>query len=177
MYRFVRFRLLALLLLLISTFSFAVENTGPCAIAPIKNDPKRINIFKPDQEVYLGEILANWRSESGSIVDDATLNAYLNKIGQRLVKKLPPTDLDFRFYVYDSSEANGYSIAGGRVYITRKLIAFARTEDEIAGVIAHELGHIVTHQQAVTFSKIFKDKIGATEFKDRNDLMEKFHQM
>ncbi len=171
-----RIYLLVLLFVLISTLAFCVE-PNTCALAPIKNDPKRINSFKPDQEVYLGEILAEWGNGSGSIVDDAALNAYLTKIGQRLVKKLPPTGLDFRFYVSDSPEANGYSIAGGRVYITRKLIAFARTEDEIAGVIGHELGHIVTHQQAVTFSRIFKDKIGATEFADRKDVMEKFHRM
>ncbi len=158
MHRIAALRLFALLIVFVTAAGFAVEPAGPCSITPIKNDPKRVNIFTPDQEIYLGDILANWRSDTGSIVDDSALNDYLTRIGQRLVNKLPPTNLDFRFYVYDAPEANGYSIAGGRVYITRKLISFARSEDEIAGVIAHELGHIVTHQQAITFSSFSRTR-------------------
>jgi hypothetical protein len=172
-----RFWQIFFLLFFFANFSFGLEKTGVCAFAPIKPDPKMVNSFTPEQEVWLGEILSEWNHDSGWIVEDEALNAYLDKIGKRLVKELPPTNLDFRFYVYDSPVSNAYSIAGGRVYATRKLIGFTRNEDELAAVLAHELGHIVTHQQATVFSRIFQEEIGATKFGDRKDMEAKFNQM
>jgi hypothetical protein len=170
-------RVIAVLLLLIFAPSVTRAIEPSCAVAPIKPDPKRANYFTPEQEVYLGEILADWNGDTARIVDDSALNSYLKKIGSRLVAHLPKTDLDFRFYVYDAPVANAYSIAGGRVYVTRKLIGFTRNEDELAAVMAHELGHIVTHQMAYDFSQLFKKQIGVTTFTDRKDLIEKFHLM
>ena len=48
----------------------------------------------------------------------------------------------------DSDEVNGFSIAGGHIYIHRKLAAVAKSDDELAGVIGHEIGHIISHQFA-----------------------------
>lgn len=155
---------------------FALE-PGSCAIAPIKADPKIANAFTAEQEVYLGDILAEYGQVNGVAIENDVLNSYLSLIGVRLVKQLPPTNLSFRFYVADASYANAFSIAGGRVYVTRKLIAFNRSEDELAAVIAHELGHIVTHQQAILFTKVFRQKIGVTSFADRKDLEDGFHRL
>jgi predicted Zn-dependent protease len=79
---------------------------------------------------------------------DVAENAYLEQIGTRLLAVLPPTHIKFHFVLVDSVEINGFSLAGGRVYITRKLVANAHNEDEVAGVIAHEMGHILSHQFA-----------------------------
>ncbi len=171
-------RVLALVIVvyLFSTFVYAVEK-GACAFDPIKTDPKHTNVFAPDQEVFLGDILAEVGHMNATVVEDEELTRYLNVIGNRLIKQLPQTNLNFRFFLSDAPYANAFSIAGGRVYVTRKLIGFAHNEDELAAVMAHELGHIVTHQQAVLFTKIFKAQIGVTEFKDRKDLENKFQEM
>src|ERR1700761_8059640 len=157
----VRAFIAALLWLISIGVAFAIEN--PCAFEPIKTDPKAANAFTPDQEVYLGDILAQMGHVDTTIVDDAALTSYLNTIGNRLVKQLPPNNLNFRFYLSDAPYANAFSIAGGRVYVTRKMIGFTRNEDELAAVMAHELGHIVTHQQAILYTRIFKGQIGVTE--------------
>ena len=66
---------------------------------------------------------------------------------------------------------------GGRIYITRKLIAFARNEDELAGVLAHELGHLAARQTAADMTRAFKKVLGVTEVKDRRDIFEKYNQL
>jgi len=62
------------------------------------------------------------------------------------------------------------------VYISRKIVAFAHNDDEIAGILAHELGHIVTHQSAIEMTRAFREVLGVTSVGDRNDVFRKFHQ-
>jgi WD40 repeat protein len=93
-----------------------------------------------------------------------------------LVRHLLPTKLNFRFYLIDLPEPNAFSIAGGRVYVARKLIAMTSSEDELAGVLAHEMGHIVTHQSGIYMSRRFREVLGVTQVADRKDVFEKFHQ-
>jgi predicted Zn-dependent protease len=63
--------------------------------------------------------------------------------GEKLIKHLPNQGIKFQFFIIDIPEANAFNIPGGYVFISRKLIGFAANEDEVAGVIAHELGHAV----------------------------------
>jgi beta-barrel assembly-enhancing protease len=86
----------------------------------------------------------------GYLNDDPELTSYLQQLGERIVGHLPPTRLRYRFFLADWPLVNAFSLSGERVYIPRKLVANARNEDELAAVIGHELGHITTHQQAIT---------------------------
>ena len=133
------------------------------------------NIFSPEQEIELGDILAAFVEPSIHPIDDEALAARLRAVADRLVAQLPPTGLRFRFYLADWPQANAASIAGGRVYVARKLVSFAKSEDEVAGVLAHELGHIVTHQQAIDFTGYFQ-QIGITEVGDARDIFDKYNR-
>jgi predicted Zn-dependent protease len=133
------------------------------------------NMFNPEQEIALGDLQAARIESELSTMDDPQLTAYLNTIGERLVRHLPATQLRYRFYLSNEPEANAFAISGGRVYVTRKLIMNAHTEDELAGVIGHELGHIVTHQLAQEYTSYFK-QLGMFTIGDRRDLEEKFHR-
>ena len=148
--------------------------SAPCSITPIR--PSRdANMFTPSQEVDLGEVLVEIVRDNAKELDDPDLTAYLQQIGDRLASHLPPLGLKYRFYLSNLPTANAFSIAGGRVYVTRKLIGFARSEDELAGVLAHELGHIVTHQSAIEYTRFFH-AIGITEISDQADIEAKFHR-
>ncbi len=135
------------------------------------------NMFSPEQEDYLGGFLAEKIAPSMNVIEDEQLTGELQRIGKRLVENLPPTGLHFRFYLSDSPQANAFSIVGGRVYVTRKLIAVVHNEDELAGVMGHELGHIVTHQQAILFTKIFRERLGITEVSDKKDIYNKMNRL
>lgn len=110
-------------------------------------------------------------------VQDPAENEYLSRIAKRLLAALPPTTIQFRVILVDSPEVNGFSLAGGRVYLTRKLVANANSEDEVASVIAHEMGHILSHQFAVETTADLKRLLGVTSVSDKADIYAKFQRL
>jgi hypothetical protein len=108
-------------------------------------------------------------------IQDEELLAYVRQIGDRLIRHLPPTGLKFQFYIVDIPSANAFNTPGGYVFLSRKLIAFAKTEDELAGVMAHELGHATVRHAASDVSDLFKKILNVTQVGDRKDITEKFN--
>ena len=89
----------------------------------------------------------------GGEYDDLELQAYVNQIGDRLqaVSELP--DLDFTFTLLNSDVVNAFALPGGYVYISRGLLALAENEAEVAGVMAHEVGHVTARHSAQRYSR------------------------
>jgi hypothetical protein len=172
-------RLLCLIvsLLLCASVAFGQQDTSPCAQTPLASPKQGANMFTPEQEAMLGDFFAEHGASSIRPIEDKNLSAELERIGGKLVKHLPPTNLKFQFFLSDASEANAFSLVGGRVYVTRKLVATVKSEDELAGVMGHELGHIVTHQQAKLYTRVFQEKLGIREVGDRKDLYQKLNRM
>ena len=113
--------------------------------------PKLQHLFS-EQEMVLGDL--NYQRMAGETchIQDEKLLAYVREIGERLVRHLPPTGLKFQFFIIDIPEANAFNTPGGYVFLSRKLIAFTKTEDELAGVMAHELGHATVRHSASDIS-------------------------
>ena len=172
--RFIGNLLCTLLAVPFLTISLASQQDCPVppAIQPV---PHELNIFSDKQEIDLGDAMAESLARRIKIIDDDKLSAYLRALGDRLVQHLPPTQLKFRFYLMELPEVNAFSIAGGRVYVSRKIVALTKADDELAGVIAHELGHIVTHQTAIQMTARLRAVLGVTQVGDRADIFEKFH--
>ena len=133
------------------------------------------SIFTDQQEQDLSDALAELY-ESNMKVNAPGANDELTRIGQKLLATLPPTGMTFRFRVYESGEINAFGIGGGHVYMSRKLIAAVKNEDELAGVLAHEIGHIVAHQTGIDFSRAFRVRMGVTQVGDRADIFAKVHR-
>jgi WD40 repeat protein len=149
-----------------------------CPLPPaIQQASYQQNIFSDQQEVDLGDALAETIAHKTRIIEDDKLTAHLREIGDRLVQYLPPNQMKFRFYLVELNYTNAFSITGGRVYVSRKMVAFVHDDDELAGVLSHELGHIVTHQTAIEFSARLRDLLGVTQVGDRADVFEKVHQL
>lgn len=145
----------------------------PPVLAPLQPG---IDIFSDAQEADLGDAMAEMAAPRVRIIEKDDLSEHLRALGNRLVQHLPPNHLNFRFYLVELPEPNAFSIAGGRVYVSRKLILFTHSEDELAGVMAHELGHIITHQTGIYMTRRFREVLGVTQAGDRNDVFTKFHQ-
>lgn len=77
------------------------------------------------------------------IVQDAAVNGYLTVLGDSLAGLTGVHDLTWRFRLVNSAEVNAYSIAGGYVYVTRGLVARTATMNQFAGVVGHEIAHVV----------------------------------
>jgi hypothetical protein len=169
----------ALCLFFIPALSFAqaADDNTPCPAAPSVLKSAGTNIFNDQQEQYLGEAIAEYLEPDLKLIPHSGENDYLAAIGQKLLAVLPPTGIHFQFRLYDSGELNAFSVAGGRVYISRKLVSAAQSEDDIAGVIAHELGHLFTHQTAIEMSEAFRKQLAVTSVTDRADIFARFHQL
>ena len=101
--------------------------------------------INPEQEYYIGRavaanILGTYRLWNGN----PALTAYLNNICMAITINSPRPDVfnGYRVAILDSNEINAFATSGGHIFLTRGLINVARTEDALAGVIAHEVAHI-----------------------------------
>jgi len=149
--------------------------SSPCELPAPNFTTTGPNIFNDRQEQDLGDALAEGFEADMRIAPPAA-DDELTRIGEKMLATLPPSGIHYRFRIYDSGEVNAFSIAGGRVYVSRKLIAAATSEDELAGVVAHELGHLSTHQTAIEMTYLFKVRMGVTQVGDRADVFAKVHQ-
>ena len=73
---------------------------------------------------------------------DSTLNAYVDEVGERLVVALGKSPFQFEFNVVDMAEPNAFALPGGFIYVSRGLLSLVNEEDELAGVIGHEMIHV-----------------------------------
>lgn len=166
----------AISLLLVPLLKASAVDQQTCPLPPaIQAVSHESNIFSDQQEIDLGDAMAESLSQHVKIIHDDTLNAYLRALGERVAQHLPPTQLKFRFYLIELPEVNAFSISGGRVYVSRKIVALTKSDDELAGVVAHELGHIVTHQAAIQTTARLRQVLGVTQVHDRADVFDKFH--
>ena len=86
--------------------------------------------------------------ETIGIYDDPEVAAYVDGIGQLLVANSSMPDATFTFTVLDSPDINAFALPGGFIYVNRGLLAYLETEAELAGVIAHEIGHITENHHS-----------------------------
>jgi hypothetical protein len=164
-----------LFLVLCITLGCVTASAQDCKPPAITANSQNYNIFSPEQEMILGELNSQRMASETRYIQDEKLLAYVREIGERLVRHLPPTGLKFQFFIIDIPDANAFNTPGGYVFISRKLIAFTKTEDELAGVMAHELGHAAVHHSATDMSELFKKILNVTQLGDRKDITEKFN--
>jgi predicted Zn-dependent protease len=168
--------LVCLLLIVTVTYS-ALAQQQPCTqplTLPTTTEP---NIFTEEQEVFLGDAVAEHIQHNYKVIEDPEVTAYLTTIGERLTKHLPINRLRFQFFLVDLPDANAFVLPGGRIFVSRKLVAAALNEDELAGVIAHEMGHLVAHHSAIDTTRTFKEVLGVTSITDRRDIFDKYNQL
>jgi len=79
------------------------------------------------------------------LIDDPAITGYVERIGQRLVTTLGAQQFDYRFYVVEHPALNAFAVPGGYVFVFSGLLAQVRSDDELAGVLAHEIGHVAGH--------------------------------
>jgi predicted Zn-dependent protease len=95
------------------------------------------------EEAQLGrEQHAKVLAQFGGTYEDPKLRAYVEEVGQRLLDATEFKDQDFTFTLLNSDVVNAFALPGGYVYVSRGLLALARDEAELAGVMGHEIGHV-----------------------------------
>ncbi|MEN3337122.1 MAG: hypothetical protein V7647_798, partial [Acidobacteriota bacterium] len=95
------------------------------------------------QEVEMGTQTAQQVNAQLPILNDATVNAYVNSLGRSIASRTSRADLNWQFAVVNTEVINAFALPGGYIYVNRGVISRASNESELAGVLGHEIEHVV----------------------------------
>jgi predicted Zn-dependent protease len=79
------------------------------------------------------------------LVDDPAITEYVERIGRRIIKTIGPQPYDYHFYVVQHPALNAFAVPGGYVFVFAGLLVAIENDDELAGVLGHETGHVTGH--------------------------------
>jgi predicted Zn-dependent protease len=134
-------RLLSLSLSLIIGMAPVFQPAAQSIRLPDIGDPSQV-YFGPDDEQRLGLDIMRRLRERGAVMDDAPLNEYLNAIGQSIVTYADQNGTPFTFFMVRDSSINAFALPHNFIGINAGLLLFTQREDELAGVLAHEIAHV-----------------------------------
>lgn len=124
--------------------------------------------LSPVQEYYLGRAVAAQALLEYPLSNNAALNDYVNKIGQTIVQSSdrPETYGGYHFAVVNSNEINAFACPGGFIFITTGALKAAKTEDEVAAVLAHEVAHVANKHSLKAMKKAAWTGVALTTMQD-----------
>lgn len=111
------------------------------------------NYYSVEQEWQLGSQLEPQLASKLNLVNDATLNRYITRMGNRMLQGTEMGQRRWRFHVVADKQINAFNVPGGLIYVNTGLIAKAGSAAELAGAIAHEVGHGVARHGTKRLSK------------------------
>jgi predicted Zn-dependent protease len=114
---------------------------------------RTFSLVSESQELALGQEADPQIVAEYGLYEDADLQAYVSDIGRRTGSVSHRTNLEYTVRVVDSPIVNAFALPGGFVYITRGILAHFNSEDELAGVMGHEIGHVVARHGAERMSR------------------------
>jgi predicted Zn-dependent protease len=123
-----------------------------CAVNPATGK-REFMLVSEQEEIAMGKKAHPQILGAYGVYDDALIRKYLDSLGQEIVKVTPRRNLQFTFTVLDSPVVNAFAIPGGYVYFNRGLMAYFNDEAQFAGVLGHEIGHVVARHSARQMSK------------------------
>jgi predicted Zn-dependent protease len=150
----------------------AIAASALLVIAPVPSDAQNIDITKlfnkaraikkagdsfrrigKPEEIRIGGDLAGMILGAAPLIDDPAKQRYVNELGLWLALHSERPDLPWKFGIIDSPDFNAFSMPGGYVLITRGLFDHMRNEGELAGVLAHEIAHVVRRHHIEALQK------------------------
>ena len=109
----------------------------------VKNVGKAVKDIDEPEEISIGRDVASRLLGAAPLVPDANMQRYVNRVGRWLAVQTERPDLPWHFGVLDSPNVNAFAVPGGTIFITRGLLDRMRNEAELAGVLGHEIAHVL----------------------------------
>ena len=147
------------ILVSLSLLLLSCATTGP-------GGKKSLILISTRQEVSIGESLVQDIESQNEVTDDSILAEYINQVGQKIANLSDRTDIEYHFKVLESPEINAFACPGGFIYIYTGLLKTMDNEAQLAGVLAHEIGHVVARhsvkrlQQVLGFQVLLSIALG-----------------
>jgi len=115
-----------------------------------------------DQEKAIGQDAAAQVEREVPMVNETTVSDYVTRLGTDLATKSDDRGREWRFRIVDAELVNAFALPGGFVYVNRGLIDHAGSKSELAGVLGHEIGHVLLRHSAERIEKAEKTNLGVS---------------
>ncbi len=115
-----------------------------------------------DQEVAIGRQNAEQVNAQLPIIRDSAAANYVRQLGLSMARTTSRADLDWQFFIVDSKEVNAFAVPGGYIYVNRGLIERTQRMDQLAGVLGHEIGHVVRRHSIKQMQQQQEANVGVT---------------
>ena len=112
------------------------------------------------QEVQMGQQESAQVQQQLPMVQDAVINQYVNALGNQIASHTSRSDLQWQFYVVNTDVVNAFALPGGIIYVNRGVLERADRMDELAGVIGHEIEHVVERHSVKQMEQMQGANIG-----------------
>jgi predicted Zn-dependent protease len=120
------------------------------------------NLFSTQQDVEMGDVLADEAERRLRVVEDSKAAAYIDALGKQLAVHAPHTRFPYQFKIVDHDRPNAWALPGGAVYITSGLLQTAQNEPQLAGYVAHQIAHIALRHGSADVSKAYAERMRNT---------------
>ncbi|HXI88542.1 MAG TPA: M48 family metallopeptidase [Blastocatellia bacterium] len=128
------------------------DDENPLMIGKRNINAHQINFYSLNKEVALGRQLAADVDRQGKFIEDPVVTEFVNRVGQNIALH-SDAKIPFTIKVLDSDDVNAFALPGGFLYVNKGAILAADTESELAGVMAHEIGHVAARHGVEQASK------------------------
>ena len=132
---------------------------GDAALAQTRIKPG-FNLFSVEQDVEIGRKSAAEAEQQLPILNSPAAEEYINAVGRRLAAAAPGAKYPYQFKIVNASDINAFALPGGFMYVNRGLIEAARSEGQLAGVMAHEMAHVALRHGTNQASKAYLGEMG-----------------
>jgi predicted Zn-dependent protease len=170
------FKMLAGVVLFLALVSLPLRAVEPTPARAFYNN------FTDEEEMTMGRQAAEQTEKQMPILDSPLMTAYLNNLGRKIAQASRRPNLEYSFKIVNGDTVNAFSLPGGYVYVYRGLLDFVNNESELAGVLSHEVGHIVAYHSMNDVARRYwvdqgmaqLKKAGALDNQQMVDLVQKY---
>jgi predicted Zn-dependent protease len=144
--------LIALIIAIISLFTYFTSTSDN----PVTGEKQRVAL-KPEEEIAVGYKSApEMAAQMGGLSRNTEAQALVNRLGERLVRQSVAAKSPYKFSFHvlaDPKTINAFALPGGPIFVTEGLLRVMKTEAELAGVLGHEIGHVIGRHSSERLAK------------------------
>src|SRR5262249_8969165 len=129
------------------------------ALADRTNVSPGPNLFSPQQDIEMGRILANQLEATIQLINNQDAKTYINNLGTQLSAHAPGTRFPYHFEIANDNTINVWALPGGFIYLTSGLIETLQSEPQLAGGLAHAIGHVALRHGTAEVSQAYSEAI------------------
>ena len=151
---------------MLAHFGKSVAAIAICVMVACATNPatgkREFSLMSEAQEIELGQQMDGEVRKEMGVYNDPELQRYVEGIAMPLARASERPNLPWHFTVVDEPAVNAFALPGGYIYVTRGILPFLHNEDELAGVLGHEIGHVTARHSAQQYTKATTAGVGVT---------------